>query len=264
MATIAETAEYAALPDDQKGHLTSLGFDKLDPMVAVVSAAGKLASFGPNADELIRLPKDASGDALAPLYERLGVPKDAAGYQFDATVPADVAERARAVAAELRLTPSQASAYVQRSIADAKKAADDGAAQSVAAVTAAKGELASAWGAEAGMKEFLASKALETFGWTVDDVAKMAGSSKDAYVRIMQNMASLGGNMREARLVTGDPAGGVGNMTPEQAQAKISSLMSDPSFLAKYQHDEKRIRDGAIEELQNLQSIVVRARMAPR
>lgn len=265
MPTLAEMPEYTGLPDDQKAHVTALGFDKLDPVIATVQAAGKLAAFGSNPDDLIRLPKDASGDALNPLYERLGVPKDAAGYTFDATVPAEVAEKARATAAALKLTPAQATAYVNTEIAMAKASADAAAERSVAAVAAAKGHLQAAWGAEHGVKEFRASKALETFGWTADDVAKMAGDNRDAYVKIMTNMAALGDRMAEARLITGDQTGGPGSMTPEQAQAKIAQLQGDPAFRERWMNSsDPRVRQQAIEELTNLQRIVVRASMQPR
>lgn len=263
MPTLAEMPEFTALDESTRGHVTALGLDKLDPLVAVTTAAGKLAAFGSNPDELIRLPKDATGDALAPLYDRLGVPKDATGYTFDPATPADVADRVRAEAAALKLTPAQASTLLAARQAEAKTAAGAAAERQLAAVTAAKGELVAAWGPEQGVKEFRASKALETFGWTPADVAKMAGESKDAYVKIMQNMAVLGERMAEAKLLggpTGD--GGSGAMTPDQAQAKMAALQADPTFRARWMHADAPVRQAAIEELANLQRIVVQSRQA--
>lgn len=263
MPTIAEMPEFTALDESTRGHVTSLGFDKLDPLQAAITAAGKLAAFGANPDELIRIPKDATGDALAPLYDRLGVPKDATGYTFDPATPTEISDQVRAEAAALKLTPAQASTLLSTRQAEAKAAADGAAERTLAAVTAAKGELQVAWGPEAGVKEFRASKALETFGWTASDVATMAGANKDAYVKIMQNMAVLGERMAEAKLLggpTGD--GGSGSMTPEQAQAKMAALQGDPTFRSRWMHNEETVRQAAIAELANLQRIVVQSRQA--
>ena len=225
MPTLAEMPEFAALDESTRGHVVALGFDKLDPLQAAITASGKLAAFGSNPDDLIRLPKDATGDALAPLYDRLGVPKDAAGYVAPEGTDATLAAKVQQEAAALKLTPAAFNQLLELRKADGASAASARAEQQLAAVTAAKGELIAAWGPEQGVKEFRASKALETFGWTVTDVATMAGTNKDAYVKIMQNMAVLGERMAEAKLLggpTGD--GGSGAMTPEQAQAKMTAL----------------------------------------
>ena len=266
MPTLAEMPEFTALDEATRGHVTALGFDKLDPLQAAITAAGKLAAFGSNPDDLIRVPKDATGDALAPLYDRLGVPKDQTGYTFDPSVPAEISDRVRAEAAALKLTPAQASTLLSTRQAEAKVAANGAAERQLAAVTAAKGELAGAWGAEHGIKEFRASKALEEFGWTAEDVATMAAGTKDpksSFVRIMTNMAVLGERMAEAKLLggpTGD--GGSGAMTPDQAQAKMVALQADPTFRSRWLHNDEPVRQSAIAELANLQRIVVQSRQA--
>lgn len=263
MPTIAETAEFLALDDAAKGHITGLGFDKLDPMIAVVTAAGKLAAFGANPDELVRIPKDASGDALNPVYDRLGVPKDAAGYVAPVGTDAALVAKVQQEAVALKLTPAQFTRRLELQQADAKAAADARIESTMAAVTAAKGELQGAWGAEHGVKEFRASKALETFGWTAADVATMAGTNKDAYVKIMQNMAVLGERMAEAKLLGGPSGTGeTSSFTPEQAQAKLAAMQADPAFRARWQHAEAPVRQAAIAELANLQRIVVQSRQA--
>lgn len=263
MPILAEMPEYTALDESTRGHVVALGFDKLDPVVAAITAAGKLAAFGSNPDDLIRLPKDATGDALAPLYDRLGVPKDAAGYTAPPDADATLVAKVRAEAVALKLTPGGFNQLLELRKAEGTSSANAAAERQLAAVTAAKGELIAAWGPEQGVKEFRASKALETFGWTVADVGKMAGDSKDAYVKIMQNMAVLGERMAEARLLggpTGD--GGSGAMTPDQAQAKMAALQADPTFRSRWMHTDAPVREQAIAELANLQRIVVQSRQA--
>ena len=263
MPTLAEMPEFTALDESTRGHVTALGFDKLEPLQAAITAAGKLAAFGSNPDELIRVPKDAAGDALTPLYERLGVPKDATGYTFDPATPADVADRVRAEAAALKLTPAQASTLLSTRQAEAKASADGAAERQLAAVTAAKGELQAAWGGEHGVREFRASKALETFGWTIADVSAMAGANKDAYVKIMQNMSVLGEKMAEAKLLGGsNGTGETTSFTPDQAVAKAAALQADPAFRSRWMSPDKPVRDAAIAELANLQRIVVQSRQA--
>ena len=263
MPILAEMPEFTALDEATRGHVTALGFDKLDPAIAAITAAGKLAAFGSNPDDLIRIPKDASGDALAPLYERLGVPKDAAGYVAPAGTDATLAAKVQQEAAALKLTPAAFVQLLELRKTEGTSTATAAAERQLAAVSAAKGELVAAWGPEQGVKEFRASKALETFGWTVNDVATMAGTNKDAYVKIMQNMAVLGERMAEAKLLggpTGD--GGSGAMTPEQAQAKLAALQADPTFRSRWMHTDAPVREQAIGELANLQRIVVQSRQA--
>ena len=264
MAILSEDPGFSALDESTKSHVTALGFDKLDALTAVSQAASKLAALGPNPDDLIRLPKDATGDALAPLYDRLGVPKDAAGYTFPDGSPEDLTAQVRREAAALKLTPAAAQQLLasrQAAAAEAKQRADEA---HLAAITAAKGELQVGWGSEAALKEFRASKALETFGWTPADVERMASGSREAYVKIMQNMAVLGDRMAEARLLGGSTGSGENtSYTPQQAEAKIAALKADPNWAAKWR---KGLLDPegkqANEELANLQRIVVQGRFA--
>ena len=263
MPTLAEMPEFTALDEATRGHVTALGYDKLEPLQAAITAAGKLAAFGSNPDDLIRLPKDATGDALAPLYDRLGVPKDASGYIAPPGTDATLAAKVQQEAAALKLTPAAFNQLLELRKAEGTSSATAAAERQLAAISAAKGELIAAWGPEQGVKEFRASKALETFGWTGDDVARMAGENKDAYVKIMQNMAVLGERMAEAKLLggpTGD--GGSGSMTPDQARAKMVALQADPTFRSRWMHSDEPVRRQAIDELANLQRIVVQASQA--
>jgi len=254
--------DVSSLDETIRGHITTAGWDQLEPPAALAAVVGKWreaeTKLGGPADELFRIPKDADAAALAPVYEKLGVPKEAAGYEFkDVQAPDELKERVRQYAAAHKLTQVQANALLSDragETAAAEKARLEGTAT---AAQVAKQSLESSWGSEAPLRQFHASKALEHFGYTSDDVQLLAGTDPQKYIGIMQKFAALGARMQEAKILgdAGNPGTGNGSLTPDQARAKINALNSDAAFIQRRMHDDQKVRMAAAEELMQLERL---------
>ena len=106
-----EAGWWAGLDDDHKGFVQSKGWDKLDGPAAALELAkayrgserlrGGLAS-----GDTVALPKEGDAASAKAFWERVGTPKDAAGYVFDGLTRKDgtaldpaFVDKARAAAA---------------------------------------------------------------------------------------------------------------------------------------------------------------------
>ncbi len=254
--------DISALDETVRGHITTAGWHELEPPAALAAAVAKWreaeTKLGMPANEIVRIPANADAAALAPVFEKLGAPKDAAGYEFkDVQAPDELKERVRAYAAANRLTQGQANALLAERAGEQAKADEARLSGTVTAATVAKQSLESSWGAEAPLKQFHASKALEHFGYTADDVQLLAGTDAQKYIGLMQKFSALGARMQEAKILGdgGGVGGTVGSLTPDQARAKIASLNADKEFVAKRLHEDQKVRMGAAEELMNLERI---------
>lgn len=253
--------DVSSLDEAVRGHITTAGWDQLEPPAALAAVVGKWreaeTKLGGPADELVRIPKGADAAALAPVYEKLGVPKEAAGYEFkDVQAPDELRERVRQYAVEHKLTQGQANALLTAraaEVAGADKSRLEGIGTAVQVATQA---LDSKWGTEAPMRKFHASKVMEHFGLTADDLATFSGSDASKYVGYMEKFAALGVRMAEAKIFDGTlPGGSSGALTPDQARAKISALNGDASFIARRMHDDEKVRYAAAEELMQLERL---------
>lgn len=271
------TPWFSGLDDATRGTITTRQWDKLEAPAAVAEAvkviADAEAKLGAPASEMVRVPKGADDPTYASFWERLGAPKDATGYDFSevkakdgSAAPAEITDTVRAVAARLRLPVSTAAEIARDLVASGEKRAADEAERVVAAVASAKAMLKTSWGADEPVQTYRANRALEHFGISPDHVAQVFGTNADGYVKFMQNFASLGARMMEAKLLGGEnPAGGgPSSYTPEQAAARKASLLRDADFLARWTGPDATKRMAAADELRALDSITIAARMGQR
>lgn len=254
--------DVSSLDEALRGHITTAGWHELEPAAALGAVVAKWrdaeTKLGGPANELFRIPANADAAALAPVYEKLGAPKDAAGYDFkDVQAPEELQSSVRAYAAAHRLTQAQATALLTERAAETAKADQSRLDGTAAAAALAKQSLDSSWGSEAPLRQFQASKALEHFGFNAENIQLLAGTDAQKYIDIMQKFSVLGARMAEAKIL-GDGGGTgqtVGSYTPDQARAKIASLNADRDFVARRMHEDTKVRMAAAEELMTLERI---------
>jgi hypothetical protein len=229
------------------------------PSEALMSYSNLERLFGADkAGRTILAPKgddDAAG--WESIYDRLGRPKSPDEYKLP--VPeGDEGEFAKAAAPvlhKLGLTTRQA-----QGLAEWWNATKSESSKAEAEAFSAKTEtdwkaLQTEWGAAAKQNEALAQRAVAKFG-------QQAGLDADGLERLeraigtgpmMKLFHAIGASFAEGTFVASDAAGGSSVMTPAQAQSKINSKFADKEFMARYMHNDSRVRQGAIDEMMALQ-----------
>jgi len=204
---------------------------------------------GVPAERLLTLPAaDADDAAKSAFYEKLGRPKDVAGYEFK------LGEADNAYDAGLKqsffkhgVTADQAKGIIAdyAAIADAQTKAQEQA--HAEKVNADHLDLMREWGAAAKQNLELANKGAELLGLApevIDAIAREVGHK--TLVKTLHDIATRAG---ESPLVTDGDRGGAGNvMTPAQAKAKLIELQGSADFRAKIFAGDK----AALEERRRL------------
>lgn len=206
------------------------------------------------------VPKDPSDvDGWNAVYEKLGRPKDATGYQIEfpeGTDPA-LASSAKEWFFKAGLNPTQAAA-VAASYQEAERALVERVqAEHRQGIEALRTE----WGAEFDHRVQIARSACGAAGMSQEDVAALESAMGPA--RAAKVLEFFGRNY-----VEGEPPGpgaarlkGFGQMTPVSAQQKMESLRNDPNFMQRYDSNDPKVRAAAIEEMDALARLAVNAKM---
>ena len=223
----------AGFEPDMQNFVTERGFTGPKQVVEQYRNLEKLR--GVPADQLLTLPKsfdDAA--AMAPIYDRLGRPKDAKGYALELPTGGDPkqTEWAGDLFHKTGLTKAQGEAIA--------KGWNERQAQAIASATEntkiakAQAELTlrKEWGAAYDQNVALVDKGASTLGLTADQVEALGGmQGREA---VMKKLADIGKSLGEGNFITGTKSGADPNiMSPAQAQAKISELMKTSDFTEK-------------------------------
>lgn len=206
--------------------------------VAHREAEGKL---GIPADQIIRLPKDASDEAgWNALWGKLGKPAEAKDYDLSAVkdaagnpIDAALAGFFRGTAHKLNLSKENAAALASeiQKFNDGK--AVSAKAETDAKIVSAKADLAKNWGANAEANKFVAQQAAKALGVDPETVAAL--ENQLGYSKVMEMFRQIGARIGEDKYVTGGSgAGANGVMTREQAMAKKGELMKDTAWAGRY------------------------------
>lgn len=225
----APTDWAANLAPDLKGFIQERGFKDPGEIAEQYRNLEKLR--GVPADKLLKLP-DSLDDMtnMAPIYDRLGRPKDAKGYTIE--VPKEGGDPKQAEwAAELfhkaGLTKAQGEA-IGKAWNERQTAAFTSIKESTAlAKTQAEAALRTEWGAAYDQNVALVDKGANTLGLTKDQIESMGNlHGRDVF---MKKLAEIGRSLGEANFVPGNKTPG-GAMEPEQAQNTIKELMRSEEF----------------------------------
>jgi hypothetical protein len=208
------------------------------------SAAQSVIGSDPAA--IIKLPKDATDPAYQAVYDRvmgLAAPKDPAGYVFDgikykdgSALDADDQAFIRDIAAKHKLPLSVATSLATELVQRTEAAYEAGELHRTTVTGAQTAALAGAWGIEKDQRSFKAAQAVEalkSLGLVVPDTSGLEGTD---YVKHMNGLVTLAGQLGEAAVLrgggggSGDPMSG---MTSAQAQEQLNRNKEDAAWVKK-------------------------------
>lgn len=231
---------------EQKAFITARGLDRMDAAAALAAAikghqnAEKM--LGGPADQVLRMPKDASDPLYQQAYDRIvgmGAPKTPEEYKIDGVQfrdgrPLDEANvtSIRDFAAKNKLTlpvARELAGWVAERVDNVQ--ATDTNAQGLARA-ANQVALRTHWGGAYDENTFKATRVAENLGLTPSVLAHMASLAPPEYIANMEALAKLSGALNEAEILRGgspvrDPTAG---LTADQAEQELERLQSDPTW----------------------------------
>lgn len=223
----------SSLSDDMKGYVQNKGFKDAGMVLESYRNFEKLQ--GVPQERLLKLPEnlDISTPEGRAIFERLGAPKDAKGYQIE--VPKEggdekLAEAFKEFAFKNGLTQKQAEGIVkgwnELHASKAQAQVEAMVAKSNDQQVALKKE----WGAAHDQNINIAKAATRNLGLSQEQVDALESSiGFDGTMKLLHKFGSATG---EHGYVPGSPAGG-GILPPAAAQARIKDLQKDPGFAKK-------------------------------
>ena len=236
--------------DDLKGYVENKGFK--DPSALAESYRNLEKLRGVPEDQLIRWPDDPTEEgALDPVFEKLGRPASPDEYEnvlgdgFNDEVYKAAAETAH----KLGLGNEQFKGLQQVLAGQAQAIEEAREAEATAAFDAWKEK--NPGGFEA------AAKVMADLGMNEDQVAAMLSGDKTA---IYDFAAKVGAARAEAPVVQGDPSGAGPALSPQAAAEKARALMNDEAFRKQYFHEDKAVRQPAIDRITKLHEIAAQGK----
>lgn len=201
------------------------------------------SKFGVPEDRFVRLPANLNEEgALNPIYDRLGRPKTAAEYGFEAPEATDAlgAEFVKTLATsfhEAGLNTTQAKALyskIDKAVTDIYETqVGTTETQRAAAMTALQAE----WGESFEYNKVLAQEAAKAIGATKEELDALEAAFGENGNATVIKLFNRIGNKRggESAFVNADnPALRYGATTPEAAKAKLEELRADPEWAKKF------------------------------
>jgi hypothetical protein len=235
---------YEGASPELIGHIQTKGWhDKPanEAALAAITAHREAEKFiGAPADKIIKLPTDANDEAgWKDVFKRLGAPADPKEYDFstvkngEAALDQGTQDFLRGQADALHLSKDAAIKFAEAYI----KHGNDGNIATAAERTAKLAEehkvLDTSWGANKETNLFIARKGAEKLGLTPEHVNELEGVV--GYAKIMEALRQVGELAGEAKFIgSGTGPGGSGNLTREQAVARIAELKGDANFAKRY------------------------------
>lgn len=253
---------FGRLSPDDRAYAINKGWTDGNSGEAVFQSYRQLEQLlgSDRAGRTFTVPKDPTDvDGWNAVYEKLGRPKDATGYQIEfpeGTDPA-LAASAKEWFFKAGLNPTQAAA-VAAGYQEAERALVERVqAEHRQGIEALRTE----WGADFEHRVQIARSACGAAGMSQEDVAALESAMGPA--RAAKVLEFFGRNY-----VEGEPPGpgaarlkGFGQMTPVSAQQKMTALRNDPNFMQRYDSNDPKVRAAAIEEMDALARLAVNAKM---
>jgi hypothetical protein len=254
------------LPPEDKAWAESKGWkgdakvDELFPTVLQSYRNVEQLMGADKAGRTLLMPKDANDkEALASIYEKLGKPKEATGYELDLPADAnkDFVHTAKSWFHNSNLTADQAkavtSAYAAYELTQKQALEEQHATQ----VDTLKGE----WGVKFDTNIETGRAALKAAGFTQDEIKALEiavgpYSAAKKFEFFGRNYVEAGPPGNEQRSKPG-----FNDVTPAAAKQKMTQLRADPNFMARYGHKDPKIRLDAMNEMDKLAEIATRGNM---
>jgi hypothetical protein len=212
--------------------------------------------FGAPADQILRLPKEATDEAgWKAIRERLGMPKEAKEYDFSsvkmagADLEAGFVDRMRAAMHKAGVPKDAAPEIVKEVVGYLEEADKTESAQSKADYDAALARIAKEWGANFRLNELNALEATKRLGLSQEQYDKIkAAIGVDVAAEMFRK---IGAGTNEDTFVDRSQ-GGANPVTRNGAVARKAELEADNDFMARYlKGGAKEVREmnGLIEQI---------------
>lgn len=245
------------------GHYQNKGWDKLTPAEAAREAARAHREaerfVGVPADQVVRLPKDASDtEGLNALQLRLGRPQAKDGYDLSGVKFSDGSDLDNGFADTFKDLAFRAGLSNDRAVEVAQGFAkflegQDAAetAERTARLETDRAELKKNWGSNYDAMMLVAKNAAAKLGVTPEGINALEGQI--GYKAVMEMFANVGSKIGEDKFVNSINPNAPGVMTREQAVARKAELMNDTAWTKRYLDGDT----SANRELQALLTIIV-------
>lgn len=262
---------FETLDPETLAHAATKGWNI--PDAAAAAAAAVKAHFGAEklighpADQVLKLPKDATDPTFQGAYDRIVgmvTPKTPEEYKFDGvTLPEADLAGVRAFAVKHKLPIAVALDYAADLAGRARTAVETAAATAETTKAANVAHLRAAYGPDHDFKLFGAQRAVEAAGLPASILEHIMTLPAEEYRKGMDALVALGQKMNEVPMHRGtgaplvDPTLG---LTPEVARARLKEYTTDAGLRAKYMA-------GDTETLTNwtkLTAIVAAGNVAPQ
>jgi hypothetical protein len=234
----------AGIDSELIGHFVNKGWDKLTAAEAAAHAAKAHRDaekfVGAPANELMRLPKDASDEAgWKNIWKKLGTPDKSDDYDFsgikrsDGTALDDAfAKQMKDEAFKLNLPKDTAAKMTEQFVKyqDNVRAAES--AEQAAKLTEERQALQKNWGANFEANKFTAQRAAQALGVDPETVGLL--EKHVGYSKVMDMFLNIGSKIGEDKFVSSGGNSSNGVMTRDQAIARKGELMADKAWTKSY------------------------------
>jgi hypothetical protein len=209
------------------------------------------AAMGAPADRLLRLP-DPGGD-MGPVWQKLGRPVDAKGYDLsgvkfatgeDLGAPFVEAFQKAAFDNGLPAAAAQSMAKEFAKFIDGQEASEN--ATRSGAIQQSRDALKANWGGNFEANMFIAKQAATALGVTPEQVASLENAV--GYDKVMDMFRNIGTKIGEDKYVAGTRPSGSNIMTRDQAVSRLTELKRDDAW-------QKRLLAGDNETLQTFKGL---------
>ncbi len=219
-------AWYSTLDADHQAHITSRGWEKLEPAAAAAEAV-------------------KAHRAAMQMYDRVAgdIPKSPDEYKFDGIkfkdgtdLQVDDVEFLRKVATDYKMPVSAARGLATALTERVNAAMDAEGASSAVSQAANQTALRQSWAAEYDRRSFTATRAVEAVGFSPEVLAYMASLPPEKYIANMNALVTIGSQLTEAAILRGGgaPTDQTAGMSREQAGARLDELKGDRATALKY------------------------------
>lgn len=248
---------------------TNKGWDISDPAKAFAAAAGAYQGVeklvGANPQQLVRWPDKPDSPEWADIKTRLGVPPEAAQYDFSGVKFSDGTGFGPEYAAKMQEAffklgvPKDMATGIAAMIAQTAESEEAaGKTHVTEEMIAAQRRLDASWGMNKEANMVLARMGFQASGLTQADVDALDGlMGKD---RVLEHFRKIGVSTQEGRWIAGNPGQGARVMTVEEANTKQQEMMADPKFAKDFKElGMKAPRYNEWAELSELKASAIRA-----
>jgi hypothetical protein len=247
----APSAWYSALDPEHLGHVQSRGWDKRDPMDALVEAVkGHVSAtrmIGVPAEQLLKLPKEAGdSDGWRGVWQRLGAPADPKDYEFAdvqvGEVTNSLVDTLRGAAAGVNMPKPMAAAVAQSVAKWVNDQGESYKAEVASNLQVADEAIRKSWGSNYEAFNYVANRGQEALATRLGerlapqlegamDVLRQAGFGELG----REMMRVVGAGLGEDKFIGGSGVpGGRAAMTRDMALARLSELKADKTWVARF------------------------------